>query len=392
MLEVINWVIITFSYNVEAILAAIFLSGLCRCMLLVVPIYVSEICQDSIRGMMTSGAMVFHSIGMLVSYLMGGYLSYDNMNYVCLSITVLEVVFLYFLKESPMHLMRKGHKKEAAQAIAFYRGTSVNSKLVEEELQKLRRALNTDLGDATPEEEKLTSELKENPKLSTWQFLKKSRSTRRALFMILVLNAAVIFQGLIVVQVYAGPLYAEAVPSMSPTICSVIFTLVTITSGFIGAFLIERAGRRPLMIYASFATGVCCMVLGTQIQLHWGPHWVTAMFMYIFGVTYSCGSGTVPCVLLAEIFLPEIKSIASMIVIQWSLVCSFIVLFIFNPLVTTIGLGPVFYFFAFACFFSAIFCKFFLPETKGLTVDVIQILFAKRIVRQRHVVNTEITF
>ncbi|CAK1591370.1 unnamed protein product [Parnassius mnemosyne] len=122
-----------------------------------------------------------------------------------------------------------------------------------------------------------------------------------------VLNTTVIFQGLLVAQVYAEPLFAEAVPSMSSTICCVIFTLVTIMAGFIGSFLIERLGRRLLMIYASFCTGVCCVILGTQIQLHWGPHWVTAMFMYIFGLTFTCGAGTVPCVLVAEIFLPEVS-------------------------------------------------------------------------------------
>ncbi|CAG5033743.1 unnamed protein product [Parnassius apollo] len=392
VLQVVTWIVKTVCYKVEAILAAMFLSGLCGGVLMVVPIYVSEICQDSIRGRMTAGTMIFYYIGMLVSYLMGGYLKYDIMNYVCLSMTVLGVVLVSFLKESPIHLIRKGHENETARAIAFYRGTSINSKLVKEELQVLRRALNPDLCDITPEEEKLKPDLKENPKVSWWQFLKKSRSTRRALFMIVVLNTMAIFQGLIVAQVYAQPLFAEAVPSMSSTICSVIFTLVTITSGFVGVFLVDWAGRRLLMIYASFCTGVCCVILGTQIQLHWGPHWVTAMFMCLFSLTNKCGAGTVPQVLIAEIFLPEIKSVASMIVYECSFVCAFIVLFIFNPLVATIGLGPVFYFFAVACFLSAIFSIFFLPETKGLTVDVIQSLFVKRTVRRRYMVDTETIF
>ncbi|CAK1591330.1 unnamed protein product [Parnassius mnemosyne] len=173
VIQTISWVIITVCYKVEAILAASFLFGICRCIPLVVPIYISEICQASIRGAMTSSAIIFQSIGMLVSYLMGGYLSYDVMNYACLSMTVLGVVLISFLKESPIHLMRKGHENEAKRAIAFYRGTSINSNLVEEELKTLRRALNPDLGGATPEEEKLNSDLKENPKLSWWQYLSK---------------------------------------------------------------------------------------------------------------------------------------------------------------------------------------------------------------------------
>ncbi|CAK1591359.1 unnamed protein product [Parnassius mnemosyne] len=378
LLQVLSWVIVTVCYKVEAIIAAVVLSGLTGCMLLVVPIYISEFCQESIRGTMTSAAMVFYGIGMLVSYLMGGYLAYDTMNYSCLSMTVLGVVLLMLMKESPIHLMSKGLEKEAARVIAYYRGVKITSKIVEEEMQMLRRALNPEMDDLTPEVEKLQPSLENKPKMSVWKFIKKSRSTRQALMVSIVLYTSAVFQGLMVVQVYAEPLFAEAVPTMSPVICSVVSAAVTIVSGFIAAFLVEWAGRRSLMIYASIASGVCCLILGTQIHLHWGPHWMTALFIYLFVITYTCGAGTVPYVLVAEVFLPEIKSLASMIAVEWNFICSFVVLFIFNPLVTAIGLGPVFYIFMVACFLSAIFCFFFLPETKGLTVDVIQNLFAKK--------------
>ncbi|CAH2057442.1 unnamed protein product, partial [Iphiclides podalirius] len=353
LVQVLAWAIVILCYRVEAILTSVFLSGLSGCMFLVVPIYVGELCQESIRGMMTSGAMIFYGIGMLLSYLMGGLLAYETMNYACLTMAVLGMVFLMLIKESPIHLMRKGLEKDAARVIAYYRGAKVNSKVVKEEMQMIRRALNPELDG-------------------------KSRSSRRALLVSIVLYTAAIFQGLMVVQVYAEPLFAEAVPTISPTVCSVVSAIATVVSGFIAAYLIEWAGRRPLMIYASIASGVCCVILGTQIHVHWGPHWITALFMLLYVVAYTCGAGTVPFVLAAEIFLPEIKSIASMIAVEWCFICSFVVLFIFNPLVTAIGLGPVFYFFATACFLSAVFSIFFVPETKGLTVDVIQNLFAAK--------------
>ncbi|KPJ19751.1 Facilitated trehalose transporter Tret1 [Papilio machaon] len=462
----ISWLLVSFFYTVEVVLTSVVLSGFCCCATLAVPIYVNEICQDSIRGSMCSGAMVFYGLGMLISYLMGGYMSYDAMNYACLAITILGVLLLLLLKDSPTYLMSKGREKEAAQAIAFYRGTKVKSKIVEEELQALKMSLNPVLDDdvVTPEEEKLNADLKERPKESMWSFLskevtvntscvvcvdsavydvyiprsdEKSRSTRRALFVLIVLYTTSIFQGLTVIQVYAEPLFAEAIPTMSPTICSVIFAVVMVVAGFIAAYLVETAGRRfradlhtlsvttylvagaatqsaswpltqeiarvacpvslllvasarsrpkgyrlirfprSLMLYATFGSGICCIVLGTQIHLHWGPHWLTACFIYVYGVVYSCGAGTVPFVMGAEIFLPEIRSFASMISIEWSIICGFVVLFLFNPIVSAIGLGPIFYFFAAVCFISTIFCYFYLPETKGLTVDAIQLLFAK---------------
>ncbi|XP_068625335.1 uncharacterized protein [Battus philenor] len=377
LLQTLAWTIVSTCSKVEAVLTAVFISGISGCLLIVVPIYVSEICQESIRGSLTTGAMMFYALGMLVSYLMGGFFTYNIMTYVCLSMASTGVVLLLLMKESPIHLMRKGFEKDAAKVIAYYRSAKVNSKLVEEEMQAIRRTMNLEPNcDENPEVEKLQPKTSEKPKMSTWQFFKKSRSSQRALLLAIALFTAAVFQGFVVLQVYAAPLFAEAIPDTSPTVCSVISAIVTVVSVFISAFLVEWAGRRALLICASVTSGICCLVLGTQIHLHWGPHWVTAVFVYLFVVAYTCGAGTVPFVLAAEMFLPEIKSLASMIAVEWAFICSFVVLFIFNPLVSAIGLGPVFYIFATVCFFTAIFAFLFVPETKGLTVDVIQNLLS----------------
>lgn len=57
---------------------------------------------------------------------------------------------------------------------------------------------------------------------------------------------------------------------------------------------------------------------------------------------------------------------------------TFITLVIFNPLVESVGLGPVFYCFSAVCFLGAIYSQFCVPETKGLSADAIQFLFLKK--------------
>ncbi|XP_068625336.1 facilitated trehalose transporter Tret1-like [Battus philenor] len=376
--QVISWAMVSLIYRVEAVLAAIFISGLGGCTLLLVPVYVSEFCQESIRGTMTSGAMIFYGIGMLMSYLLGGILDYNTMNYVCLMMSVISVLLLWPLKESPMYLMKNGLEEDAVEAISFFRRLKKNSKEMMQEINTMRRALNPELDDLTPEEEKLNPDAVTKQKISKWKFIKKSRSSRRALWVTLILYTTAIFQGLVVVQVYAEPLFEEAIPTMSPTVSSVIFAVISVIAACVAGYLIDVVGRRIIMILASLGAGICCVVLGTQIHLHWGPHWITGVFMYLYCITYTCGAATVPFVLAAEVFLPEVKSLVSMICVQCAWTCNFIVLFIFNPLVAAIGLGPVFYIFAAVCFFSVVFSIFFLPETMGLTVDVIQERFLPR--------------
>lgn len=88
-----------------------FISGLSGCVFLIVPVFICEFCDETIRGMMTSSVLIFYGIGMLISYVLGGSLEYHIMNYSCLSLTVFGVFLLGFLKESPTHLMKKGLDK-----------------------------------------------------------------------------------------------------------------------------------------------------------------------------------------------------------------------------------------------------------------------------------------
>ncbi|XP_063636050.1 facilitated trehalose transporter Tret1-like [Cydia splendana] len=383
IMHVIAWVMIIVSNRVEVLLTAIFISGVGGAAFLVVPLYVSEFCQESIRGGMTSGSVIFYAVGMIVSYALGGYVDYYPMVYTCLCIAVVGVVLLSFLKESPMFLMKRGREQEAAKSMAFYRATKVSSKVVQQELETIRRILDAAKLDETEipaEERKLRTSVTAKPiqKVSTFQFIKKSYPTRRALLVTMVLTTASVFQGLVVVQVYAETLFSKAIPTMSATISSIIFSIITLVSGLVAAYLTDVAGRKLLMLYSSLASGVCCVLLGSQIHMSWAPHAVTAVIIYTFCVAYSLGSGTIPFVLSAEVFLPEVKGILFMLVIEWTWLCSFIILFIFSPLVATIGLGQIFYLFAAVCFATSVFTYFFLPETKGLPVDIIQTLFDRK--------------
>ncbi|CAG4952084.1 unnamed protein product [Parnassius apollo] len=376
--QVVSWTIVVVSNRVEAILVATFISGMGGNCALVVPIFVSEFSQDSIRGMTTSGSMVAINLGILVSYLLGGFLKYNTMIYACLSMSVASMVMLLLLKESPLFLMKKGMEKDSAKAIAFYSRAKEDSIEVLQKINKIRMALNPDLEGLTPEEEKLNRNPLLLSKTSNWAFFKKSRSTRRALLVVFTIYTAVVFQGTVVAQVYAKPLFEEAIPNISATLSSALLALISVMSNCTGAYLVDRVGRRALIIYSSVFAGVSCVLLGSQVSLHWGPHWINAVFIYVFIIMHMAGSETVPIVLVSEVFSPEIKGLMSMICLEWAWICNFMVLFLYNPLVSAIGLGPVFYIFAGVCFGGAVFCFFFLPETKGLSLNVIQTLFAKK--------------
>ncbi|XP_063388167.1 facilitated trehalose transporter Tret1-like [Cydia fagiglandana] len=370
--HVLTWAIIVLTNRVEALLAAMFIAGGGVASFLVIPVYIAEVCQPSVRGTMTSCMMLAYGLGMLVSFILGGYLQYTLMCYVCLIIAVLGAALTLILKESPVFLMKKGREEEAIQAVAYYRNTTKESKVVMQEIDNIRKTLGG--AEAVPTKEEDNPE-KPVEKVSFWQFFTKSRSTKKAFTLVMILLTCSMFHGYVAVCVYAGELFKEAVPSLSPVLCSVLTALISIAANLLSAYLIDVLGRRPLMLYSSLGSGLCCVLLGSQIQLHWGPHVMTAVVILLFCFIYTVGAGAVPFVIAAEVFLPEVSSILSMAAYELTWICTFIILFAFSPLIALLGLGGLFYLFAIVCFATVGYAAFFLPETKGLTVDAMQKLF-----------------
>ncbi|KAJ8709995.1 hypothetical protein PYW07_009361 [Mythimna separata] len=385
---VLCWTIISVTNSVPWILTAMALAGLGIAGQMISSIYISEISQDSIRGSMMSTVVSLYFLGLLVSYVFGGQFNYNVVVYIHLSMSILYMVMLALLKESPVFLMQKGREREAAESIAFYRQVRVTSKVVEVELSKIRLQLDPRLekileGDDDPI---VTKELIQTPppalKLSEWQFLKQSQTSIRALKTSLACMATMILMGNIALQVYAETLFKEALPLMDSNQCSIFLAIDLLVASITCTFVIDKFGRKFLMISTSSLASVCTMLLGTQIQWHWAPHWFTALIIYLYSFIFNVGVAVVPYVLSAELFVPEVRGLCGSIVMACSWAMNFVTMVIFTPVVEEVGFAPLFYAFSVVGFVGAGYCVYFLPETKGLSIDAIQALFVKKTKRK----------
>ncbi|XP_045762831.1 facilitated trehalose transporter Tret1-like [Maniola jurtina] len=388
---VIAWAVIAVTDSVYLVLFSIGFAGVGAAGQGISSIYISEICQDSIRGALTSTTVSGFFLGLLFSYALGGYLSYQQVLYVHLSLSVLYIMLLMLLKESPVFLLKIGKEKEAAESIAFYRRVEVTSKEVEIDIKKIYLQLDPRIEKILQENDtETTKELLEKSQNKTtvpktevaqetpWRFLKRSESSKRALLAVLIVMAVVIFMGSIVLQVYAESLFKEALPTMNPNTCSIWLAVVYLLASLVCAMMLDKFGRRSLMTITSILSGIFNILLGSQLHMRWAPHWFTAFVIYAYSFVYNLGAGVVPFVLTAEVFLPEVRGLCNSLTMVCMWIVNFITLIIFNPLVEELGLGPTFYIFAVVCFAGAAYSHFCLPETKGLPADKIQLLFMKK--------------
>ncbi|XP_048001084.1 facilitated trehalose transporter Tret1-like [Leguminivora glycinivorella] len=385
---VLSWTIISLTNYVPLILAAMCVAGLGAAGQIVSGVYVSEIAQDSIRGALTSSVVTGFFLGLLFSYILGGYLTYNQVVYTFLTLSVLYIVLLTFLRESPVFLMQQGKEKEAAEAIAFYRRVPVTSKEVEIEITKIRIQLDPRINEVLQceNEPDLTNTLlKDKPPVPTpqkpesaWQFLRKSESSKRALMAVLIVMATTILMGSIVIQVYAEEMFRMAVPSMPPNICAIVLAVIFVCACFVCSAVVDKLGRKMLLTSTSAVSGIFTLLLGTQLECGWAPHWVTALLIYLYCFIYTIGAACVPFILTAEVFLPEVRGLGNTLTMGCMWIFNFITLMIFNPLVEVLSLGIVFCGFSATCFLGALYSHYCLPETKGLPADEIQLLFLKK--------------
>lgn len=77
--------------------------------------------------------------------------------------------------------------------------------------------------------------------------------------MALMMYSIAIFQGLLLVQVYLGPVFEEALPSVSANLSTILFALVNIIAGLIAACLLDYVGRRVRTLYFSFT--ICYILM-----------------------------------------------------------------------------------------------------------------------------------
>lgn len=88
--------------------------------------------QVELRGMLCALLQFFDCIGYLIEYIVGAYVSYENLILVSGTISLLSFLAFMLIPESPYHLNNKGNEKEALQALQYFRGYAEISTLERE--------------------------------------------------------------------------------------------------------------------------------------------------------------------------------------------------------------------------------------------------------------------
>lgn len=106
--------------------------------------------------------------------------------------------------------------------------------------------------------------------------------------------------------------------------------------------------------------------------------WVPLLCLFFFIATYTVGFGPLPWAVMAEVFPSNIKGLASAITAGYAYFVAFLLTNFFNQISELLGTYISFIFFGVCCFLAALFTIFFVPDTRGMTLqDILELLNKK---------------
>lgn len=302
--------------------------------------------------------------GILFSYVVGTYVHWQTLAFISSSIPVAFLVLAPFIPESPMHLKKKGKEVEYEKALIWLHGPQYP-----QQYQDL---------------EEVASETDARPK-ATFRDLLKGDVLKPLLvsLTLMVLEQASAFN---VVIFYCVDIFAQAGTGLNEYWSSIIVAVVQVVATFLGTFLVDKAGRRPLLIFSEVVMGLSFVALGIFFYLKKinndhipvGLGWLPLVSVAIFIIAFSFGIGPLSWTVMGEVLHPDVKGICSAIATSFVWFSAFVVTKIYQTLVDAVGIHWSFWIFASVSLVGTVIVYVFVPETKGKTLEEIQREFGKK--------------
>ncbi|XP_072375803.1 facilitated trehalose transporter Tret1-like isoform X1 [Diabrotica undecimpunctata] len=343
-----------------------FLLGIsCGCTLAVLPSYVAEISEDSNRGFLGCIMGIMGAIGYFIVYAIGPVVSIQMFAYLQLiPIILFYVMFIPFIPESPYYFVAKKLDKEAEACLKKIRTTSK----VHEELAYLEEVIN---------------ENKE--KKSDWREIYSTKAARKGLTITCGLLMFQQLLGFMAVLNYMQSIFEAAKTSINSNTASLILGGVQIISNIFSTLLVDRLGRKVLLLSSNVGCTISLAALGAFFFCQENNFntdaifWLPILSLIVFFVSFNFGFGTLPLTVCGELFSSNIKAMAASLSTCVCLLLAFLVTLGFPYLSDAVGRPYTFWIFGITSVFSILFVVFIVPETKGKSFKEIQyVLEGKR--------------
>lgn len=340
--------------------------------------YITECAPAAIRGRLSSMYQLFTILGISATYFInlavagsgthawGVETGWRWMLGYGMIPSIIFLVTLFFVPESPRFLVQKGRDEEAFQVLRKINGEEI----AEEELASIKKSINVETNTSISQ----LFQPKLRKVLGIGIFL--------ALFNQVIGMNAVTYYGPEIFKMAGFQNNSEFLATSLVGVVEVIFTVVAV-------FLIDKAGRKKLMVVGSSFMAIFMVLIGSFFYFEMSNGILLALFIMGFTGAFCISMGPIPWIMIPEIFPNHLRAKA----------VGFTTMFLwganwaigqFTPMLLD-GLGGAYTFWMFAainviCF---IFVVKIVPETKNKSLEEIEQLLGQKKPAESYLKNVQ---
>ncbi len=323
---------------------------------MVVPLYIGEVVPPRIRGALVSFNQLAITAGILASYLVDYGLSSAQNWRLMFGLAAIPAILMFagmvFQHESPHWLIAQGREDEA-------RGV----------LHRVR-----DEGD-------IDAEIAEVRELSARHSSMREVLNPAVRHVMIIGVALAVFQqitGINTIIYYAPTLLSSAgLGNSAALLANVVNGAMNVLMTIVAIRLLDRSGRRPLLLGGTTGMVVGMLVVGLTFaiggsQLHGGAAYIAIAGLLIYTGSFAIGLGPVFWLLISEIYPVKIRGQAMSVATMANWGANFVVTVSFLTLLSAIGNAGTFFLFAALSVAALVYFQRQVPETKTRSLQDIE--------------------
>ena len=341
------------------------------------PLYLSEIAPKSIRGSMISLYQLMITIGILTAFIVNSAIykdtfqegitvgtaadymfSIENSWRYMLGFSVIPAILfligMFFLPRSPRWLVSVGRNDHAREVLHKIRSTKTEAENEYREINETVQASAT-------------------KKTNGFELLAQNVNFRRSVSLGMILQIMQQLTGINVIM-YFGPKILENA-GFSITFASswgtIILGLTNVLATFIAIYLVDRAGRKPILLIGFILMAISLAAVACLMNVA-GAAVITFGFILLFIISFAFSAGPLIWVLCSEIQPLNGRDfgITCSTGTNWGV--NMIVAYTFLQLLDGLGANVTLGLYAAFCIASIFITMFFVPETKGVSLEHIE--------------------
>lgn len=329
----------------------------------IVPLYLSEISPKQLRGTLVSLYQWAITAGILFSYFINAIFAHAVYNWRWMLFAgVLPGVILFigmcFMNDTPRWLVSKRREEEAEKVFA-----KIEPDIdVKKEVAEIKATLCSD-----NQEKKF--------RFKKW------------MLMPFVVGVGIMFAqictGINTIIYYAPTIFKTA--GFDSNITAIYATtgigIVNFIMTIVAVYFTDKLGRKPLLYFGLTGVMLSLFALGTSFALAGvlgsSLKWVAVGSLVTYIICFAMSLGPIGWILVSEVFPLKIRGVAMSVCTVSNFAFNFFVVGSFPVLLHRIGGAWTFWMFGIVSILCIIFVYFFVPETKGISLEQIELNWRK---------------